>query len=195
MTEFLESVDWVFEFLYLDVSQHYDRFVDIIHQLIDVYVPLRRTGKTKLLQSPTKPPKAIRTRRWNAWQNYKDIQSRYRSNSSNVVRAWSDFVETNCDCKSFSVSLQLKYEMSLIDQLRSSPKWLHSYINHRRVGRSNLGPLVVQTFASIFHDVEPSDPVPNQLCYGIIHEVEINQDMVEVILKALDANTSVGSES
>ena len=49
MVEFPESVDWVFEFLYLDVAQQYDRFVQILQQLINVYVPLRQTGKAKLL--------------------------------------------------------------------------------------------------------------------------------------------------
>ena len=49
MAELLESVDWVFEFLNLEVSQQYDSFVQIIQQLIIVYVPLRQTGKAKLL--------------------------------------------------------------------------------------------------------------------------------------------------
>ena len=108
---------------------------------------------------------------------------------------------------------QLKYEMSLTGQPRISPKLFHSCIRHRRVGRPTVVPLrlpngklsdepsvmatmFVQTFASVFHDVEPSDQAPNQLCDGIIHvhDSVINENMVEDILKALDPNTSVVSD-
>ena len=70
------------------------------------------------------------------------------------------------------MSSQLKYEKSLIDQLRSSPKLFHLYISHRRVSQLTVGPLrlsngklsdkpsvmatmFVQTFVSVFDDVEP----------------------------------------
>ena len=42
--QFLEIVDRLFEFLYLDVSQQYDTIVENFQQLIHVYAPLRQTG-------------------------------------------------------------------------------------------------------------------------------------------------------
>ena len=82
---------------------------------------------------------------------------------------------------------QFKYESSLIDQLRSSPKMFHSIIKHRRVGRPTVDPLrlsngklcneppvmatmFVQTFGSAFHDFEPCNTIANQSCDGIIHD-------------------------
>ena len=44
------------------------------------------------------------------------------------------------------------------------------------------------------HDVEPSDPALNQLCDGIIHDLGINENMVEDILATLNVNPSVGSD-
>ena len=57
-----------------------------------------------------------------------------------------------------------------------------------------MATLFLQIFASVFHDVEPSDPAPDQFCIGIIHDLEINENMVEVIVKSLDPNNSVGSD-
>ena len=140
-----------------------------------------------------------------------ELERHPQRNSSDAVRTWLDFVEMNCVYRKISVSSQLQYEMSLIDQLRSSPKLFHSFIKHMRIGRPAVGPLrlpngkrgdepsvmatmFVQTFASVFHDVEPSDPAPNQLCDGIIHDLVIIEYMIEEILKALNPNTSVGSD-
>ena len=107
--------------------------------------------------------------------------------------------------KYYSITSQVNNERSLREPLKTNPKFFHSYIKHRRIGSSCVGPIKMTNglltdgpitmdeffsdlFASVSVSVLPDSSFSHQTCEGTIDELHESPERVECALNSLVAN-------
>ena len=130
-------MDWDQELYGLSVDEGYVRFVDILYDSFDSYVPI---GDDKLRRKPLwlqAVPGQIVGNRKHAWRNYKAVRARFGRNSPVAVAGWFHFRDMN---RQFRESVRIAvsdYELSLLGL--PNPRCFHSYLRRRKVERPAVG--------------------------------------------------------
>ena len=137
----LQDVDWNDELSFLGPCEQYARFLSILRPLIRRYVPTSNSASTTRVPWAINPPRSLRSERSDAWRTYIDTRSANGRHHPSSFEAWCVFSTINCEYRKFSIKSQEQYELHVAAKLSSDPKPFHSYIKHRRVGRSSVGPL------------------------------------------------------
>ena len=139
----LLEVDFDYEFSDRSVNEAYDRFVEIIHHMVPLYIPKRKStsNSTSLLPWQTKPPRDLLSRRHNAWTHYKSLRRSHGRNSPESREALSTYLDLNYQYRNFAYESQKLYEASLMNNFKTKPKLFYSYIRNNKVGRPTIGPL------------------------------------------------------
>ena len=208
----LSSVDWDFEFLFLNVEEMFSRFLAILKPLTDRYIPLITT-KTGIYSPKWEacPPQALKRRRHQLWTQFKTIRSRLGRNSNEAVDALRLFQAVNFQYRNFVSAKQAEYEASIVRDSLHNTKVFHSYIRQKKVGKPRIGPLKLNNgsvinqaegmanafaaaFSSVYVQETPEQPDPHQMCNGRIGDVDITLDHVLNVLSDLDVSTSMGPD-
>ena len=211
MSNCLRDVDWEDEFYTIDAQHQYTKFITILNSLIERFVPVFDCNAQKKLPWAINPPRSLIHDKNVAWVRFKEIRGSYGRTHQNTLDAWNKFHDVNTTIKHFAVNSQIEYEKSISCQIGPNPKLFHSYIKHRRVGKPSVGPIILSngiltddpkqmaegfaaSFASVFVDVTPSNPVANQSCLNYTADINVTPDQVFEILSGLDGNSSMGSD-
>ena len=206
----LAHVDWNNELGNMDVQSQYNCLLGILNPLIDNFVPTREQESVKPPWS-INPPRRMKRAKQEAWRRFKQARSQNSRDSQDTLLCWNQFQECNQEIRNFAVTSQKNYETKLADQIKTHPKLFHAYINHRKKGRTSIGPLklpngriiddpktmakqFVSSFSRVFEVATPRFPAPNQTCPGILEGFQISPDEVYNILSAIDSDTSVGMD-
>ncbi len=211
INDFLDSIDWDLEFAYQNLNQMYSRFDSILSSAINHFIPIKSSNSSTNLPFPMKPPPQLKRLRSTLWSHYKFMRQSHGRNSDIATKALNDFLVTNYQYRNFSISSQINYESSLVDQLTSNPKVFHSYIRRKKVGRPTIGPLkslgqVIQdpqsmselfasSFASVYIASPPDSPAPHQLTNHVAPTFNIQLTDVTAALAVLDGSSSMGPDN
>ena len=141
ISEVLSLVDWDFEFAYLNVTSSYDKFVEIVSDVVKEHVPVKTLRPRSAVPWKVTPPGSLVRDRQHAWQAYKDIRRQSGRRSNDALEAYSKFCSLNRQCRSFAVSSQARYEAGLIDAWRDNPKLFHAYVRSKKTAPATVGPL------------------------------------------------------
>ena len=212
MNEALSNIDWDFELAYLNSSDSYDRFISIVTDVTNQFVPTK-TNQVKKSQVPWKvsPPSGLIRQRQQAWQCYKSVRIRLGRRSGTALEAYSTFSDLNRQCRNYAVKSQAKYEHGLIDAWRENPKLLHRYIRSKKVAAVTVGPLKLSggricsdpktiseclalSFSSVFCGEAPANQQPHQMFDGQISDVQFTVADVHALLLSIDGNSAMGPD-
>ena len=206
----LDLVDWDFEFLYCCADRMFSRFRAILLDLVPLFVPLRSDlGASKFFRR--RPPSELLKRRTAHWLKYKEVRSNFGRGSAAAAEALSDFQAANIQYRDYSRTQQIEYESTLMRDYKEYPKRFHHYVRSRKVGRPNVGPLLLSSgatsgdflemaeeFASSFSSVyltAPLDhPFPHQFSDSMLDDVEIRFEEVQATLAALNGSSAMGPD-
>lgn len=211
MNHVLGGIDWDFEFAHLNCASSFLRLCQILHPLIDEFVPLK-THKDPRPPWPVRPPPSLLRRRSVLWKQFKEVRAVSGRRSIASQRALSSFLSVNSDIHNFHVRSQAEYENSLSLRLKENPKLLHSYVRHRKVGRTTVGPLrlpsdklsdnpaemvemFAEAFASVYLTANLPHPAPFQHCFGRLSCISVCQEEVERLLNDLDSFSAMGPDN
>ena len=211
LKEDLELVDWNFELRYLNASDSFDRFRDIVVSRVLEHVPVkvrRSDGKPPWRKNP---PRSLLNRRHEAWSAYK--RARLHSGRASVTArdAFSQFSIVNKRVRNFEVMSQASYEHSMIERFSECPKVLHSYVRSKKIAPLAVGPLKLVTgeltsdplvmsetlassFASVYVKEIPILQEPHQTFIGPIDPVRVSVQEIILLLRSLDANSAMGPD-
>ena len=207
----LVEIDWDLEFAFLSTDDCVSHFADILSDLNDQFVPLKRSRELKPPWQRNPPTSLIRQRQ-QAWQRYKIARQHLGRSSSSARTKFEEFNSVNKQYRSFSVRAQAEYESNLIVRSRENPKVLHSYIRNRKVGRPSVGPLrlvsgelsdspssmaeqFAESFSEVYNCVSPDNPAPHQHHDGRLEELVITTENVKSALASLDSDSAMGPDS
>ena len=210
MNRRLEDVNWNFEFAYRNCNDSYERFCEIVQELTNEFVPVK--NKTSSLSPwPCNPPPRLLRQRSALWNEFKRVRTSHGRRSSEATETLNEFRVVNEHIHNFQLSSQGSYEQSLLTKMKDDPKLFHSYIRHRKSGRTSVGPLRLQSgelcddpavmceefalsFASVYTATIPSNPAPYEHLPQSLTTVDINQDNVKALLDALDVSSAMGPD-
>lgn len=213
ISERLREIDWDFEFDSLAVDQCYVRLMEILKPLTQQFVPV---GTTKGVNSwtpwKTHVPNSLRQRRAKAWETYKADRARYGRKSQVCVSSLAGFLEVNKEYRTFATRSQIEYERSLVGRMKECPKLFHSYIRHKKMYRTTVGPLKLSTaelsddpavmaesfataFASVYTALTPDTPAAHQTCDSLLDRIDVSTDDVLQILLSLDGGSAMGPDA
>ena len=142
---------------------------------------------------------------------FKSVKRRLGNRSDETNITYRAFADINNRSRNFHVHSQPKYEEGLIEKSKQNPKLLHSYIRHKKVGRSSAGPVKLPSgaltddaktmsecfadaFGSVYTRKTPTDPHPHQTSPSHIAPLDITRDQVLSLLLGLDPNSSMGPD-
>ena len=208
----ISDIDWSEEFFTIGVQEQYSRLLNVFEALSERYVPTRSPKNSQDVPWNTSCPRALIRDKTEAWENYKRVRTVAGRSHPLTLEAWNSFASCNKEIKIFSINSQVSYERSLAAQIHSKPKLLHSYLNHRKVGKPRVGPVRLETgvitddpvlmaesfaasFASVFSTEVPTNPAPHQTCTSFMQDLLITPDMVTSVLSQLDENSSMGPDN
>ncbi|KAK3879851.1 hypothetical protein Pcinc_015615 [Petrolisthes cinctipes] len=166
------------------------RLKSVVASLITQYIPV---SLDRPHQSHPPPPNSLKSNRRNAWLAYKHSRSIYGRHSQQADLALERFNVLNHMFRNYHVTQQIQYEITLIKKMKESPKLLHQYIRHKKVGVPSVGPLKLDSgaltadcgemadiFASSFSTVyatgDPGAPFPHQHSGSTINSVSVSLD-------------------
>ncbi|KAK3886186.1 hypothetical protein Pcinc_009646 [Petrolisthes cinctipes] len=152
------------------------RLKSVVASLITQYIPV---SLDRPHRSHPPPPITLKSNRRNAWLAYKHSRSIYGRHSQQADLALERFNVLNHMFRNYHVTQQIQYEITLIKKMKESPKLLHQYIRHKKVGVPSVGPMKLDSgaltadcgemadiFASSFSTVyatgDPGAPFPHQ---------------------------------
>ena len=206
----LGDIEWEFLFTNLSVNDCYSVFLEILTELIEMYVPVKPENPSpKWLSSP---PRALMRDRSRAWQLYKDRRCSLGRNHPIVQNCLEDFQNINYRYRNFSQMKQSRYERKLVSILKDAPKAFHGYIRGRKKGCPTVGPLrlndgnltadcasmceeFASAFCSVFVNVDPVDPMPDQYCSEQMNALQVTYDAVVGKLESLKSSSSAGEDN
>ena len=207
----LADVDWESELDTLLPDAQYCKFLNIIHPLIDRFVPVKVPSAKSPFPWTKNPPRQLTRERNDAWHAYKSVRFDRGRSSASTIEAWDLFKHTNDLIRNFAIHSQKQYESSLSDQLSTNPKLFHSYIRHRKTGKPTVGPLrldngnltddpvtmascFANSFSSVFNNVLPDNPSPHQTSSQEMDDIMVTPEIVHDILSSLNPNSSLGED-
>ena len=209
MNEELFCIDWESEFEGCSADECYDRLLDILWVLIDVYVPVSDSCQ-KVPCWMGHPPRELSRERSEAWNVYKQVRFEHGRSSVETRDAWDRFASVNGRYRNYAKRKQWEYEEGLIRSLSNSPKLFHGYIRRKKKGRPSVGPLKVNStvvaeaagmvevfadsFCSVFIEAVPQSPASNQEFSGSMSSLNLTYDVILTNLLKLDPSTSPGPD-
>ena len=143
MSRIISEIDWVGEFSGRDLEDAYGHFSDRIHEIIDIYVPSSADRPRRASPGNRNLPNHLRSRRADAWSNYKITRSQYGRISQQALVCWHNFVSINGEIRRYKMETRCSYELQLLDSMVSNPKGLHSYLRSHKADRPKIGPVLV----------------------------------------------------
>ena len=210
MSRELSLYDWDYEFAFQDVNSCFERLCTVVHSLISELVPVKPPipGRPPW---PSRPPGSLTRWRSVCWRNYKSARRVHGRGSTMAKEALLRFNNANADVHRFHLRSQAQYESSLIRRMKENPKLFHSYIRHKKVGRTSVGPLymstgdlsdspqdMVESFSQAFSSVYTSHslptPAPFQHSDSIMPDIVVQVEQVQALLESLDPFTAVGPD-
>ena len=206
----LTDTDWATTFEGLNASECFDLFTNQVTALCEEFVPLKPPGSENP-PWPTRPPTSLVRERQRAWSTFKAIRHRLGNRSAEASTAYRAFADINTRFRNFDVYSQSKYEEGLIAKSKQNPKLIHSYVRHKKVGRSSAGPLrlpsgdlcddpntmsecFAEAFASVYTSQSPANPHPHHVFPGSIAPLVITRNQVLSLLLELDPHSSMGPD-
>ena len=147
----LSGIDWCAEFEGLNTNDCFELLTTRVKSLTDEFVPLKLDRNSKP-PWPSRPPSSLVRQRQRAWSTFKSVRHRLGNRSSEASIAYRTFATINNKYRNYNVYCQSKYEETLINRSKENPKLLHSYIRHKKVGRSSAGPLKLPSGALTDND-------------------------------------------
>ena len=212
ISERLQEVDWETEFSELDTQSMYTRFLEILNNLVERFVPASDRDRARKSPWQLNPPRSLLRERSRLWQLYKDSRATHGRSSPLLLQAWQKFVDVNTQVKNFAISSQIAYEKRIASMLKTDPKLFHSYLRHRRVGRPNIGPLklsngaltddalsmaecFVESFSSVFTTIDPANPEPHHQLPNHLENLSVTVDKIVAAIATLDPKSSMGADS
>ena len=96
VSECLQQVDWNYELAYLSVEESYMRFVGILLELVNLYVPVDEG--TQRVPWCVRPPRQLVRQRTAVWENYKSLRSLHGRGNEIVTDALREFNILNHQC-------------------------------------------------------------------------------------------------
>lgn len=210
MSRELSVIDWDLEFAFHDANACFERFCEILHSLIRELVPVKRPTEQRP-PWPTRPPGSLLRLRSILWNNYKLARREHGRRSISAAEALSQFNVANASIHKFHVTSQAEYESSLIHRMKENPKLFHSYIRHKKIGRTSVGPLytitgelsdspqaMAESFSKAFSLVYTShnlpNPAPFQSAPGALTDINVEVQQVIALLQDIDPFTAVGPD-
>ena len=209
----LSDIDWDQELSCLDINDAYTRFLDIMSPLVEEYVPSSfRTPQDRKVPWKVHPPTSLITHRKAAWDKYKVVRSRLGRNSASAHDALANFFDVNNTVKRFASDSQSQYELKMLEDFKSNPRQLHSYIRQKKVGCPTVGPLrledgrltddallMAETLALAFESVHTdristSEAAEHQSVEHRMSPVVLRLEDVTQTLKSLDESSAAGMD-
>ena len=105
----------------------------------------------------------------------------------------------------------MRFEASLLEKFDDNPRYFHSYVRHKKVGRPSAGPLklpnsrliddpgeMAAIFSDLFSSVYAVDPLrdsaKHQICDSSICSLVVLDEAVKGVLLGLDSSSSAGPD-
>ena len=156
-------------------------------------------------------PNRLRTRREEAWTDYKRARSQHGRTSPQALVCWHSFVQVNDDIRRFKADARCSYELSLLENMVNRPKCFHSYLKRHKIDRPGVGPVLVdgeltddprsmaecfvESFAGVLESATtPHQPQNHQHTDSYLSEAPFTLSRVRTALASLDPNGSMGPD-
>ena len=209
MCEYLQTVDWMGEFVDLSAADCYQVFVDVLSEVIDMFVPSVESspGRPPWI---AKPPRSLINDRSRAWTRYKLLRGELGRTHHQVVGAYDDFRSLNTDYRHYSRTKQCEHERKLASALRESAKPFHAYIRRRKEGKPSVGPfrengnivsdnygmaeVLAESFGEVYQSGHSAANTDNQVTDSIMTPLEVSYDAVLSVLQGLDPASACGPD-
>ena len=209
LTEELSLCDWRSMFEGETVDGCYNKFLDVVHRLIERYIPMAniRPGAPIWMKPP---PRQLAREKSRTWGEYKQARQVHGRLSEEADQAWEAFARANSTLRGYSVRSRSLYEESLASSLGANSKLLHGYIRRKKKGRPPVGPFKVDNlvvskpqevaetladaFSSVFNDSPPENPFPHQRAQARMGPFSVFYDAVLELLNGLDPSSSPGPD-
>ena len=207
----LSQIDWDYEFSHLDADAMYTVFLEIVHSLVEIYVPTSDRSDAGP-PWPVKPPPYLKRRRSVLWAQYKAARSRTGRHSVEAREVLQRFLDVNFQFRTFAINAQRNYEKSLVDNELHDTKLFHAYIRNKKVARVGVGPLkshdgrfisdptdmanvFAAAFASVYSRVTPANPLPHQRFDGAIGEPIISNETLLSAVNQMESFSAMGPDA
>ena len=207
--EELSLYDWRSLFEGECVDSCYNKFLYVVHRLIDKYVPLADIlSRTPEWMKP--PPRQLVREKRAAWAQYKQARHTHGRASVEAEVAWEAFAGINSSLRGYSIQQKCLYEESLASSLADNPKLLHGYIRRKKKGRPPVGPFKVNNqavsepqqmvevladaFAAVFDDGSANSPYPHQRSQAQMGQYILSYSVVFELLSSLSSSSSPGPD-
>ena len=145
------------------------------------------------------------------WNNYKLAKCEHGQRSIPAFETLSQFNVTNAIIHKCHVTSQVEYEASLIHHMKENPKLFHSYIHHKKIDCTSVGPpysttgelsdypqAMAESFSKAFSLVNTShnlpSPAPFQSAPGALTDINVDVQQVATLLQDLDPFTAIGPD-
>ena len=211
MSRIISEIDWVSEFSGRDLEDAYGHFSDRIHKIMDIFVPSSADRPRKTLPGNRNLPNHLRSRRADAWSNYKITRSQYGRISQQALVCWHNFVSINGEIRRYKMETRCSYELRLLDSMVNNPKGLHSYLRSHKADIPRIGPVLVgneltddplsmaecfvESFVGVLNSaVVPHHPQAHQFSDSVLSDVPFTLSNVKTALSALDPTSSMGPD-
>ena len=205
----LLELDWYYLFQGSNPRICYRLFLDTMEEVINKWVPRRRT--VKLGKWLVVPPRALLQRRAVLWNRYKQFRRDSGRNSPETVIALEIFNGVNYEYRNYAKIRQCNYERKLAGLLSLAPKAFHSYLRERKAGCPSVGPLqqvngnlvsdcsdmsnmFAEAFSSVYVVGDPVDPHPHQESDFEMEELSVTYTSVLKVLQSLDGSSAAGPD-
>ena len=197
----MARVDWADKYGESDVEECWSVFKELIAQITDNFVPLKRKRNNNTPPWMDKEVRNAIKEKKRAWDKWKRTRA---DDDKNVYKKWEKKVKKMVHNKKNSLERQVAREC------KDDPKRFYSFVNSTRKSRSSVGPLkrkgelVVDSreqaevfnahYSSVF--TRSSAPIPEMEPCGTytISDVEITVDIVKSAIDALKEFSAPGPD-
>jgi ribonucleases P/MRP protein subunit RPP40 len=206
MKAFLNNIDWYYEFLNLDAEKMWNKFCEIINEVLCQFVPFCVKRKYNTPRWMTRRARKFRKYKSNMWKKYQES------------KAYNDWVEykialnkTTCEYKKAKKNFEKKLSMNI----KTDPKSFYAYTRSKSTVKQTVGPLkdsggnlIVDNadmcsllngyFSSVFtlEDTSAVLPEVKQMYKGdqtnMLLDIVITPQVVEKFLRKLKPNKAPG---
>ena len=211
MNKRLAEIDWDLEFRFMTAQEAFAHLIKILQPMISQLVPVAKQSKKHKLPWKSNPPTSLKHKRSSTWSAYKKARATFGRKAAFTRSQLQAFLEVNKRLRNFAICSQIKYEKSLLLERKESPKLLHSYLRHKKMFRSSVGPLrlasgsitddprtmadsFAEAFASSFVTATPTDPFPHQRCDAELSSITFCLQDVKNVLCHLDTSSAMGPD-
>ena len=129
MRDILEEIDWDIHLKDLNVSEIWDSITNILNHCIDTCIPKTKHPPNKKHKYLNQKAMKLRYEKVASWR-------RYRATRNHLD--YLNFTNKRNSLRSLTRSLRSNFEQSIVDNLRTNPKGIWSYINSKTKVRSEI---------------------------------------------------------